>query len=359
MEFLEWVYFDNTVSKWLIAIGVCVGTLIFVNIVRAIVQKRLSVLARKTSTDLDDLVLDLFHGIKWFLLLAIALYCGAQVLTLPLKLIHLLQNIFVIALLLQSIILGNRLIKYSINRYSKRENISVITVSVISVICRIVLISIVTLLALDNLGFDITALVAGLGIGGIAIALALQNILGDLFASFTIIFDKPFEIGDFIIVGDLLGTVEHVGLKTTRVRSLSGEQLVFSNGDLLKSRIRNFKRMYERRVLFHLGVIYQTPHKKLEAIPSMIREIIEEQQNIRFDRAHFQSYGDFSLNFEVVYYVLVPEYNTYMDIQQQINLAIYKRFADEGIEFAYPTQTLYVEREEQTETPTETPNAHA
>jgi small-conductance mechanosensitive channel len=301
MEFLEWIYFDNTVSKWLIAAGVCVGTLILVSIIRVIVQKRLSVLARKTSTDLDDLVLDLFHGIKWFLLLAIALYCGAQVLTLPLKLMHLLRNIFVIALLLQSIIWGNQLIKYCINRYSKRENISVITLSVISVICRIVLISIVVLLALDNLGFDVTTLVAGLGIGGIAIALALQNILGDLFASFTIIFDKPFEIGDFIIVGDLMGKVEHVGLKTTRVRSLSGEQLVFSNGDLLKSRIRNFKRMYERRVPFHLGVTYQTPYEKLAAIPGMIRDIIQEQQNIRFDRAHFQSYGDFSLNFEVVY----------------------------------------------------------
>jgi len=196
------------------------------------------------------------------------------------------------------------------------------------------------------MGVDITALIAGLGIGGIAVALALQNVLGDLFASLSIVLDKPFVIGDFIIVDDLLGTVEHIGLKTTRVRSLFGEQLVFSNSDLLNSRIRNYKRMHERRIVFSLGVTYQTPYEKLAAIPDIIREIIELQEQVRFDRAHFKEYGDFALEFEIVYYMLVPDYNAYMDTQQAINLALYERFEKEGISFAYPTQTLYVSAEQ-------------
>jgi len=201
---------------------------------------------------------------------------------------------------------------------------------------------VVILIALDNLGVNIKTLIAGLGIGGIAVALALQNILGDLFASLSIILDKPFVIGDFIIINEYLGTVEHIGLKTTRIRSLSGEQLIFSNSDLLKSRIRNFKRMYERRVVFTIGVLYQTPYEKLCRIPKMIREIVEGNDQVRFDRAHFKEYGDFSLKFEIVYWIQNPDYNLYMDIQQTINLEIYKKFEASRIKFAYPTQTLFL-----------------
>jgi small-conductance mechanosensitive channel len=200
------------------------------------------------------------------------------------------------------------------------------------------------LLILDNLGIDITALVAGLGVGGIAVALAVQNILGDLFASLSIVLDKPFAVGDFIIIDDYLGSVEHVGLKTTRLRSLSGEQLVMSNADLLSSRIRNYGRMYERRIVFSLGVTYQTPRDKLKKIPGIIRDAVEAQDQTRFDRSHFKGYGSFSLDFETVYHVLQPDYNLYMDIQQAVNFAIHERFEAEGIEFAYPTQTLFVER---------------
>jgi small-conductance mechanosensitive channel len=211
-------------------------------------------------------------------------------------------------------------------------------------VVKVVLWAAVVLIALDNLGVHITTLVAGLGVGGIAVALAVQNILGDLFSSVTIILDKPFVIGDFIIVGDFLGSVEHIGLKTTRVRSLSGEQLVFANSDLLKSRIRNFKQMTERRIVFAFGVIYQTAADKLAAIPGLVREIVEAQPQARFDRAHFKAFGGSSLDFEVVYWVTNPDYNLYMDIQQAINLGLFRRFAAEGIEFAYPTQTLYVEK---------------
>jgi small-conductance mechanosensitive channel len=201
---------------------------------------------------------------------------------------------------------------------------------------------VVLLVALDNLGIDVTALVAGLGIGGVAVALSVQNILGDLFASLSIILDKPFVIGDFLIIDDYMGSVEYVGLKTTRVRSLSGEQLIFSNSDLLKSRIRNYGRMFERRVVFSIGVTYDTPREKLRRIPGIIQKAIEAEDKTRFDRSHFMKYGDYSLQFETVYYVLSADYNSYMDIQQAIYFAIHEAFEQEQIEFAYPTQTLFV-----------------
>jgi small-conductance mechanosensitive channel len=216
------------------------------------------------------------------------------------------------------------------------------TMNALGFLGRLALWSLVVLLILDNLGVDITALVAGLGIGGIAIGLAVQNILGDLFASLSIVLDKPFVLGDFIIVDDLMGSVESIGIKTTRVRSISGEQLVFSNSDLLDSRIRNYGRLYKRRVVFTLGVTYGTAKDKLEKIPGIVREAIKAQEKAKFDRSHFASYGDFSLNFETVYFVMDSDYNLYMDIQQAINLEVYQRFADEGIEFAFPTQTLFL-----------------
>jgi small-conductance mechanosensitive channel len=198
---------------------------------------------------------------------------------------------------------------------------------------------------LDNLGFRISTVGAGLGIGGIAVALAAQAVLGDLFSYFSILLDRPFELGDFIIVGDYMGTVEYTGIKTTRIRSLGGEQLVFSNTDLTNSRIRNYKRMQRRRVVFKFGVTYQTSTERLKEIPGIIGGIMEGVDDAVLDRAHFFEYGDFSLNFEIVYYVLTGNYNKYMDIQQQINLAINEEFAKRGIEFAYPTQTLFVNRE--------------
>ena len=223
----------------------------------------------------------------------------------------------------------------------------VAAMDILSFLSRVAIWTVVLLAILDNLGVNITTLIAGLGVGGIAIALAAQNILSDLFASLSIVLDKPFVVGDFLIMGEYLGTVERVGIKTTRLRSLSGEQLVFSNNDLLNSRIRNYGRMYERRVVFALGVTYQTPGETLKRIPGIIRKAVEAQTNVRFDRAHFQKYGAFSLDFEVVYHVLSSDYSEYMDIQQAINLQIYADFEAEGIAFAYPTQTLYVKQPDQ------------
>jgi len=203
--------------------------------------------------------------------------------------------------------------------------------------------AIIFLMVFALLGYNIGPALAGMGVGGIAIALAVQNILGDLFASLSIIFDRPFVIGDFIIVGEQMGTVEHVGLKTTRVRALSGEQLVFSNSDLLNSRVRNFKRMDERRILFTFGLQYDTGYEKLKQIPGIVQEIIEGVENARFDRAHFAEFADSSLEFEVVYFMTVPDFGQYRDAQQAINLELYRRVEELGAAFAFPTRTLHVQ----------------
>ncbi len=202
------------------------------------------------------------------------------------------------------------------------------------------------LILLDNLGIKVSALIAGLGITGVAVALAGQAILADLFSYFAILFDKPFDIGDFVIVGEHMGVVEKIGIKTTRIKSLSGEQVVFSNSDLTNSRVKNYKKMQERRVAFKLGVVYQTSQDRLKAISTIIKDIIEKIDGTRFDRSHFASYGDFSLNFETVYYISGADYNRYMDIQQEINLAINQAFAEKGIQFAYPTQLVYLNKSE-------------
>jgi small-conductance mechanosensitive channel len=196
---------------------------------------------------------------------------------------------------------------------------------------------------LDNLGFKVSTVIAGLGIGGIAVAMASQAVLGDLFSYFAILTDRPFEVGDFIIVGDFMGSIEHIGLKTTRVKSLSGEQLVFSNTDLTSSRIRNYKRMERRRIVFKFGVTYQTPVERLREIPAIVRSIISDIGGADCDRSHFFGFGDSSLDFETVYFVATGDYNKYMDIQQAINLDLASEFEERGIDFAYPTRTIFLE----------------
>jgi small-conductance mechanosensitive channel len=216
----------------------------------------------------------------------------------------------------------------------------------IMVVLKIIVWSVGLLLLFSNLGYNVTTILTGLGIGGIAIALAAQNILGDLFNYFVIFFDRPFEVGDFIVVDDKKGTVENIGIKTTRLRSISGEQLIIANSNLTSSRIHNFKRLESRRVIFKLGVVYGQPLEKLKMITGVIKKIVEQFELVNFDRVHFASYGDFSLNYEVVFFVNTPDYNTYMDILQQINFDIYEQFAAQKIDFAFPTQTLVLNSKE-------------
>jgi len=201
------------------------------------------------------------------------------------------------------------------------------------------------LLMLDNLGFNISTLIAGLGITGIAVALAAQALLGDLFSYFVIFFDRPFEIGDFVVFEGNSGSIEKIGIKTTRVRSLSGEQLIVSNSKLTNTLVHNYKRMEKRRVVFVLGVTYQTKAEQLKSIPDIVKNIITKNNNAEFDRGHFKSFGNSTLDFEFVYYVLTSDYNIYMDTQQKINLEIFEEFEKNSIDFAYPTQTIFLNKE--------------
>jgi small-conductance mechanosensitive channel len=343
----EWA--GNAPELWLYAV---VGALVFYLLLRllfGLLESRMSRLSKKTATVVDDLLAETLKSTRRFVLFIASIWGGAQFLELGSAASY-LDYVLLIAVVLQIAMWANRMVSAYIVFYTdaRREDnpASVSIMQGVSFLVRLVIWSIAILLVVDNLGYDVTALVAGLGITGIAVALALQNILGDLFASLSIVLDKPFVIGDFIIVGDLLGVVEKIGLKTTRVRSLWGEQLIFSNADLLNSRIRNFKRMQERRVAFEFGVLYQTKPEQLEAIPLMVREIVESIEGTRFDRAHFKSFGNSSYDFEVVYYVNTPDYNIYMDTQQAINLGICRGFAERDIEFAYPTRTIYMNRED-------------
>ncbi len=346
ISFLEREFLGVTLEGWLILLALWASITILFVIVRRVVLWRLRKLSERTANVVDDVIYSLVDKTRFYFLLALALYIAVSIAPLTEKIGLYISRVAFVVLLIQVIQWGDQLISDWIRRYKARkledDAAAVMSMQAVGFVARLLLYSIVVLVALDNFGINVTAMVAGLGIGGIAVALALQNILGDLFASLSIILDKPFVVGDFLIVNDYLGTVEQVGLKTTRLRSLSGEQIVFSNSDLLNSRIRNYKRMFERRIVFSFGVVYDTPADKLQKIAGMVREIVESQDPVRFDRAHFFKFGDFSLDFEVVYYVLVPDYNTYMDIQQAINLELFRRFKADGIEFAFPTQTIFV-----------------
>jgi small-conductance mechanosensitive channel len=346
LEFLNYPLFNNAVKDWLIALTASVLVFLLIHIIIRLGVSRLARLARDTATIWDDAVTDALTRTSGLFVLIIALFLGSLFLVFPGPIRSVIVSATYIALIIQGGLwlnsIGQFWLKEESQRRRKIDPATVTTISAMGFVGRLLLWALVAILLLDNLGFNVSALVAGLGVGGIAVALAVQNILGDLFASLSIVLDKPFAVGDFLIIDEHMGAVENVGLKTTRIRSLSGEQLVFSNADLLKSRIRNYGRMFERRVVFKFGVTYQTPRDKLKKIPAMVREAVEEQNKVRFDRAHFQAYGASSLDFEIVYYVLSPDYNQYMDIQQAINLRIHERFEQEGISFAYPTQTVYV-----------------
>lgn len=348
MELLQIQIASNTLQAWLLAAVITVVVLLLASLVQFISIKQLNRLDKRNDVPLWPILLAVVRRTKWVFVLVLALFIGLLFIEMPMTSRKIINSIAIVTLVIQGGLWASAALQVMIEQYRQKQldtdPASVTTLNVLNFVGKIILWSIVLLLVLDNLGINITALVAGLGVGGIAIALAVQTILGDLFASLSIVLDKPFVVGDFLIVGDLLGSVEYVGMKTTRLRSLSGEQLVFSNSDLLNSRIRNYGRMYERRVSFDLGVTYQTSRDKLVRIPEIIHEAVVIQDNTRFDRSHFKEYGDFALIFESVYYVLGPDYNVYMDIQQAINLHIHERFEQEGIEFAYPTQTVFMHK---------------
>lgn len=331
-------------ASWILGLAIAVLTYLVLAFIRRLLLRRVDATAVQVGW-LSGLRQALVRTSSLFLLV-LAVYAGAFFVSLPAEVERVITSAMVIALFLQGALWASHVVVGWVAWYAaskaKQNKAIANALHLIQLFARVVVWSIALLLILNNLGFDVTALVAGLGIGGIAIALAAQNILGDLFASLAIVLDQPFVVGDFVIVGSQMGTIERIGIKTTRIRSLSGEELICSNADLLGSRINNYKRMTERRVVFTIGVTYQTPADKVEKLPGMLRAAVESQDRARFDRAHLARYGDFALVYEIVYWVLTPDYNLYMDIQQQINFSIYRQLQDERIEFAYPTQTIHM-----------------
>jgi small-conductance mechanosensitive channel len=343
---LEWQFYHNSVRAWLIAgiIFAVIGATLF--IARTLFARHLAKVAAQTSNTADDAIVDLLRRTRYFFILTAAIAGASLFLDLPPRALSVGRTLGTIALILQLAIWGNGLITFWFRNYAERKAdtdvASRTTIAAFSFVARAILWSMLLLVGLNRLGVDITALITGLGVGGIAIALAVQNVLGDLFAALAIVLDKPFVVGDAISVDTMTGTVENVGLKTTRIRSVNGEQLIFSNTDLLKSRIRNFKRMQERRVVLTIGVSYDTPPDTVARIPDMLREAVESQEQVRFDRSHFMSYGESALNFETAYFVLTSDYLTYANKNQAVNLAVLRRFATEKIDFAFPTRTIVV-----------------
>ncbi len=345
---LKFTFLGNSTTGYLTALGIFIAGLIAIVIFKKTIFIRLEKLAQSTHTTFDDFLIELLKKI-WPIFYVLLLYLSAEVLNLyPLidKIIKILTIAFLIffgvKVLLETInyIFETKWIIKESNE-DKSRSLKGLLIAI-----KVVVWGLAAVIFLDNLGVNISALVAGLGIGSIAVALAAQNILGDLFNFFIIIFDQPFVIGDFIVLDNFSGTVEHIGIKTTKIRSLTGEQIIFSNSDLTKSRLRNFKRMNKRRATFTIGVTYETDFEKLKKIPSIITDIINSVKKVELDRVHFSSFGDFSLNYDVVYYVLNRDYNQYMDAQQEINFKIKEIFDKEHIDFAYPTQTVFLNKSE-------------
>jgi small-conductance mechanosensitive channel len=339
------MFFNNSTLAWLTALGIAIGVALALYVTKAVTVHHLRRLAERTETKLDDIAVAALDATKPVVVAILGLYAGSRVLALPPSLHVFATRAVIVTGLIQAAIWGNTALRAWLSEYYGNTNTDparATSAAAVGFIARMVLWIVILLMILDNLGVNITTLVASLGIGGIAVALAVQNILGDLFASLSIVLDKPFVIGDFVIVDKYLGTIEYVGLKTTRIRSLGGEQLVFSNADLLKSRLQNMTRMNRRRVVLGIGVTYDTPTAKLRAIPPMLTELVKAQAPVSFDRAHFSGLGPSSMNFELVYWVETPDFNRHMDIQQEILLQLIDRFAEQGIEFAFPTQTLHV-----------------
>lgn len=347
--FLNFQVLGNTVADYIVATVVFLVVFSVLKFFKLKILGSLRKLTEQTKNDFDDLIIEVIQSVGYPFYLFVSLGVAIQFIEQPPWLSSVISTVALIVVVYVAVKAVQQIIEYMFDRgiKSRLEEDPRFDPSVIRLLLNMtkgVVWVVAILLLLQNLGYNITTLIAGLGIGGIAIAFALQNVLSDIFASFSIYLDRPFQTGDFIIVGDMLGTVKHIGIKSTRIESLWGEEIIIPNKDLTETRVKNYKRMQNRRLVFGFGVTYQTPAEKLRKIPNIVREIIEHIELAELDRVHFKEFADSSLNFEVMYHVDSPDYNVYMDIQQEINLALKERLEKEEVEFAYPTQTIFVEK---------------
>jgi small-conductance mechanosensitive channel len=347
-ELLREEIMGNSVSQILTALAVLIGGTLLLGITKRLIQSRLGKIAERTDTQIDDLIVDLVARTSRLFLFMLAFRAAMHALVLHDDLKPYLHKAVTIVVWLQVGLWGRGLVLFGIQHMvrtrTEDDPARTMGASVLNFLGQMLVWTVVVLLGLQNVGTEVTPLLTSLGVGGIAIALAAQNILGDLFASITILLDKPFVVGDSVALGDFQGSVEQIGVKTTRLRSVTGEQIVIGNHDLVSSRLRNYKRLVERRNLFTLGVSYETTYDQVAAIPKMLEEIVRSVPDTRFDRAHLKGFGDSALVYEVVYFVLRHDYTAYMDVQQEVNLKILQRFAREGIDLAFPTQVVHMMR---------------
>ena len=347
MDMLMIEIFGNPIANYLICIFIFWVSLIAVKIVKFVLFKRLKKFAESTKGNLDDFVVEQLEKTLMPILYAGVFYFSLKQLILNEAMGKLVNTVGLIVLVIQAtrIILAV-ILKILVDYWAKKQTPVSSSNTATNAIRSLVTIggwSLALVFLLDNLGFNVSAVIAGLGVGGVAVALAAQTILGDLFNYFVIFFDKPFEEGDTINAGEeFLGEIEYIGLKSTRIRSLSGEQLVLSNTDLTSSRIRNLKRMNRRRVNFELGLVYQTSNTKMHKAVQIVKDIIHQHKEVAYDRVHFKTFADFSLNIDVVYYSNTGDFNQHLDVREKINFQIKEAFEREGIEFAYPTQTEFI-----------------
>lgn len=346
--FLDKEFFGNTIQAYLIVLGCILLGILLITAFKKLVLKRIKRAVSQTNTQVDDFIVDNVGKYVVPIVYFTVIYAGLKSLVWPERFLNILEVTFVVVMTYYAIRLISSILLMLLESYIRgQENgdEKVKQMGGIILIMNVMIWVLGLVFMFGNLGYDVTAIIAGMGIGGIAIALAAQNILGDLFNYFVIFFDQPFEVGDFLVIGDKNGIVEKIGIKTTRIHTLSGEQLVFSNSDLTNSRIHNYKKMQRRRIVFGVGVTYETPVEQVRAIPALLKEIVESQPGVDFDRAHFKKFGDSSLDFEIVYFVNNADFNVYMDVQQEFNLQIYEKFGERGISIAFPTRTLYVRNE--------------
>ncbi len=350
-ELFDATYFGNTTLQWIVAGTIVLLVFFALLLVRRLIRSHYHRLVATPQPELMELPLQVASRTTVGFILIAALFAGLQTLQLPTKPARLALTIFTIAAFWQAGLWATTAVLASLERKRSRtlaaDRAAASSMGIIGFLARATIWSFVLLLTLDNLDVEIKPLLAGLGIGGIAVALAAQNILGDLFASLSITLDRPFIIGDALSVDEFTGTVEYIVVKSTRLRSLSGEQIIMPNANLLNSRVRNHARLRERRVVFNISVTHETPRAQLQKIPGIIRALIESQQDARFDRAHFAKIGTQSFDFEAVYIVTTPDYNRHMDILQDINLRLIEAFEKEAISLAYPSQQLVLKKPEE------------
>lgn len=344
-QILEYNFAGNAPERYFIALGVFAITIILIKLFKSVIVKKIRRIGEERDLETVETFVKIVNLLKWPFYLCFSLWMGSRFIYLSdqvnqyFSYILLIVAVYYMARILQALIdVGVTVLSEKERNGKKGMDRSI--VSLLGRAIKIILWIVIGLMLLQGLGFKVTTLIAGLGIGGIAIAFALQGILTDVFSCFSIYFDKPFETGDFIAIGKDTGMVKKIGIQSTRIQTLQGEELVVPNKELVEKSIKNYRKMKKRRIEFSFGVVYDTSVQKLEKIPNLVKDVIKGIESIEIDRVHFAQLGESALIFKVVYYMLIPDYNFYMDVQQKINLALMKKLEEEGIDFAYPTQTI-------------------